>query len=131
MDAIGARRIAAIYGFLAVGLGAFGAHGLKEVLAGHGTTAIWQTAVLYHLVHAAVLWAVAAHEPFRRTPWFAFVAGITIFSGTLYILAVTGVRWLGAITPIGGVALLLGWVWLAIEPGPHGPHRGAPPGRKM
>lgn len=115
MSSLGARRISAVFGFMAVALGAFGAHGLKEVLAEHGTTAIWQTAVLYHLVHAVVAWAVAAREPFRRLPWWSFVAGMTIFSGTLYLLAVTGIRWLGAITPLGGVALLVGWAMLAVE----------------
>ncbi|MCC6354592.1 MAG: DUF423 domain-containing protein [Verrucomicrobiae bacterium] len=115
MSSLGARRISAVFGFLAVALGAFGAHGLKAVLAEHGTTAIWQTAVLYHLVHAVVAWAVAAREPLRRLPWWSFVAGITIFSGTLYVLAVTGIRWLGAITPLGGVALLVGWAALAAE----------------
>lgn len=115
MDAWNARRISALFGFFAVALGAFGAHGLKGLLSEHGTAAIWQTAVLYHLVHAAVAWGVAAREPFRRAAWWAFVAGIAVFSGTLYILAATGVRWLGAITPIGGVALLVGWLLLAVE----------------
>lgn len=115
MDACGARRISAGFGFLAVALGAFGAHGLRGLLADNGTAAIWQTAVLYHLVHAVVAWAIAAREPLRRAPWWAFVLGIVIFSGTLYVLAVTGTRWLGAITPLGGVALLAGWAMLAVE----------------
>lgn len=115
MSALVARRVSAILGFLAVALGAFGAHGLSGLLAQNGTAAIWQTAVLYHLVHAVVLWAVAAREPLRGAAWWAFVAGIAVFSGTLYLLAATGVRWLGAITPIGGVALLVGWLLLAFE----------------
>lgn len=111
-----AFRVSAIAGFLGVALGAFGAHGLKDLLARNDTTAIWHTAVLYHLVHAVVL-LVLARGPageFRRGPWLALLIGLLIFSGSLYVLAVTGVRWLGAITPFGGVAFLIGWAWLAI-----------------
>jgi len=115
MDALNARRISAILGLSGVALGAFGAHGLKALLADLGTAANWQTAVLYHLLHAVAAWAVAAHNPFRRSAWWAFAVGITIFSGSLYIMAVTGVRWLRAITPIGGLALILGWALLAME----------------
>jgi uncharacterized membrane protein YgdD (TMEM256/DUF423 family) len=106
-------RIAAIFGFLAVALGAFGAHGLKALLEANGTAAIWQTAVLYHLAHSiAALWAAERHAAATRL-WFI---GITIFSGTLYLLAVTNIRWLGAITPIGGLLLLAGWALIAIRP---------------
>ncbi len=108
-------RIAALIGFVAVALGAFGAHGLKVQLDQNGTTAIWQTAALYHLVHAAVLLYVAAREPFPRRSWWLFVVGIFVFSGTLYVLAVTNVRWLGAITPLGGLCLLGGWLSLAFQ----------------
>jgi uncharacterized membrane protein YgdD (TMEM256/DUF423 family) len=108
-------RIAAISGFLAVALGAFGAHGLKELLARYETTAIWQTAALYHLVHSAVLLFVAGRAPFPTWAWRFFVAGIVVFSGSLYVLSVTNLRWLGAITPIGGFALLAGWVALAFS----------------
>ncbi len=115
MNGLMARRVSAFFGFSAVALGAFGAHGLKSLLADLGTAANWQTAVLYHLVHAIALWAIAAREPFLRSAWWAFVIGVTVFSGSLYILSVTGARWLGAITPIGGVSLLVGWVLLAME----------------
>jgi uncharacterized membrane protein YgdD (TMEM256/DUF423 family) len=118
MTPMHARRVAAILGLLAVALGAFGAHGLKDVLGARGTAAIWQTAVFYHLVHAVMLWAVATREPFARAAWWGFAAGVTIFSGTLYLLAVTGIRWLGAITPLGGLALLAGWLLLALEKRP-------------
>ncbi len=111
-----AYRIAALVAAVGVGLGAFGAHGLKEVLVRHDTVAIWHTAVLYHLVHAVVLFAMAQVAPsqFRRGPWLALLVGILVFSGSLYVLAVTGIRWLGAITPLGGLAFLVGWCWLAI-----------------
>jgi len=104
-------KAAAILGFLGVALGAFGAHGLKPLLAANDTTAIWQTAVFYHIVHAvASLWA---SEKRPGAVWI-WTAGIVIFSGSLYILAITSLRWIGAITPIGGVLLLAGWaliVW--------------------
>lgn len=103
-------RIAAVLGFLGVALGAFGAHGLKAILESNATMAIWQTAVLYHLVHAvAALWA---SEKRPAVVWI-WTAGIVIFSGSLYILAVTNVRWLGAITPIGGILFLIGWGMIA------------------
>lgn len=108
-------RISAIIGFIAVALGAFGAHGLKGLLEQYGTTAIWQTSALYHLVHSAVLLFVAGREPFPHRAWWLFVAGICVFSGSLYLLAVTNVRWLGAITPLGGLCLLAGWLALAFQ----------------
>ena len=104
--------LAAILGFTGVALGAFGAHGLKDVLAANGTAAIWQTAVLYQLVHAvASLWA-AERRPVVARLW---AAGIVVFSGSLYALALTNIRWLGAITPVGGVLFLIGWA-LLIKP---------------
>ena len=104
--------LAAILGFTGVALGAFGAHGLKDVLASNGTAAIWQTAVLYQLVHAvASLWA-AERRPVVVRLW---AAGTVLFSGSLYALALTNIRWLGAITPVGGVLFLIGWA-LLIKP---------------
>ncbi|MHA3770556.1 DUF423 domain-containing protein [Verrucomicrobiota bacterium sgz303538] len=115
MNTSTAFRIAAIFGFAAVGLGAFGAHGLKPVLEAYGTTAIWQTGALYHLVHSVVLLLISSREPTAAWAWRLFAAGMLIFSGTLYLLAVTNVKWLGAITPIGGLCLLGGWLVLAIR----------------
>ena len=109
-------RIAAVLGFLGVALGAFGAHGLKELLVRNGHLDDWHTAVLYHLIHVVVLVAITQREPVGKAVWRLFVAGIVIFSGTLYILAVTNMRWLGAITPLGGVCLLAGWLGLALRP---------------
>jgi uncharacterized membrane protein YgdD (TMEM256/DUF423 family) len=111
-----AMRLAALTGMLAVALGAFGAHGLKDVLARHGTAAIWQTAVFYHFVHAVMLFILAGRSPFAVGPWFSFLIGILIFSGSLYLLALTNQRWLGAITPLGGVSFIIGWLWIAIWP---------------
>ncbi|MEO6742013.1 MAG: DUF423 domain-containing protein [Chthoniobacteraceae bacterium] len=108
-----AFRISAITGFLAVALGAFGAHGLHDVLEKNGRLATWETAVLYHLTHAVVLLLIATLRPLRTAAWWLMLAGVLIFSGTLYVLALTNVKWLGAITPIGGVCLLAGWLALA------------------
>ena len=108
-----AFRIAAVLGFLAVALGAFGAHGLHDVLEKNGRLATWETAVLYHLTHAVVMLVIATLRPPRIAAWWLMLAGVAVFSGTLYILALTNVKWLGAITPLGGVCLLAGWLALA------------------
>jgi uncharacterized membrane protein YgdD (TMEM256/DUF423 family) len=113
MNATFAIRLAVLTGFLAVALGAFGAHGLKATLETNGTLAIWQTGALYHLVHAVVLLMLALRETVARLPFALFASGILIFSGSLYLLAITNLRWLGAITPIGGLCLLGGWLALA------------------
>ena len=111
-----AYRVSALVAFIGVALGAFGAHGLKDILARHETTAIWQTAVLYHLIHGVALFVLSqgATGSFRRGPWWLLLTGVLIFSGSLYVLAVTGIRVLGAITPLGGVAFLAGWGWLVL-----------------
>jgi len=107
-----ATRIAALMGLLAVVLGAFGAHGLKDLLAQNHTAAIWEKAVFYHFIHAVMLFVLAQRRPLPSGPWLSFFTGILIFSGSLYLLAVTNVKWLGAITPIGGLSFLVGWAWL-------------------
>lgn len=100
-----------------VALGAFAAHGLRSRVSPE-MLAVFETGVRYHLVHALALLAVAWAADRWACYWigwagWAFVAGILVFSGSLYLLAVTGVRWLGAATPFGGVAFLLGWALLA------------------
>ena len=103
---------------LGVLLGAFGAHGLRARLTPE-LLATYEIGIRYHLSHALGLFAVAwAMERWPST-WIGaagclFVAGITIFSGSLYLLSITGTRWLGAITPIGGVCFIAGWVALAV-----------------
>ena len=79
---------------------------------------VWDKAVLYHFIHALMLFLLARRMPVARGPWFAFVLGIVLFSGSLYVLAITNVHWIGAITPFGGVSFLVGWAWLAIKPEP-------------
>ena len=110
-----ATRIAATAGFLAVTLGAFGAHGLKHLLTQNGTAAIWETAVFYHFIHAVMLFILAERKTLPVVAWWNFLIGIVIFSGSLYLLAVTNVLWLGAITPFGGLAFLIGWAWLVFK----------------
>ena len=122
-------RVSAAVGFLGVALGAFGAHGLKDILARQESTATWQTAVLYHLIHAVVLMFLSMGIPFRRGPWLCFLVGVVLFSGSLYGLALTGLRWLGPITPLGGVFFLAGWAWLAIQGARSGTGTDSGPGR--
>lgn len=108
---------AALLLFLAVALGAFGAHALKARVA-PDLQAVWQTAVQYHAWHALALLAlgvlglVRPEAPIGLPAWL-FVAGIALFSGSLYVLVLTGARGLGAVTPFGGVAFLAGWLALA------------------
>ncbi len=109
--------LGAVAAFLAVGLGAFGAHGLRSRLSPE-MLAVFETGVRYHMYHALALiltsliagrvdgWLV-------RTAGWMFVAGIVLFSGSLYALALSGVTVLGAITPLGGLAFLAGWACLA------------------
>jgi uncharacterized membrane protein YgdD (TMEM256/DUF423 family) len=109
-------RIAAALCFLAVALGAFGAHWLKPTLEANAKLEVWNTAVLYHLAHAVALLALALHGGANRGAMWLLVAGVLIFSGSLYVLAITNVRVLGAITPLGGLCFLGGWFWLLIAP---------------
>jgi uncharacterized membrane protein YgdD (TMEM256/DUF423 family) len=111
-----ASRIAAIAGLLAVVLGALGAHGwLNHLLVQNGTITIWEKAVFYHFIHAVMLFVLAERKTLQAVAWWSFLAGIVIFSGSLYLLAVTNVKWLGAITPFGGVAFIVGWVCLILK----------------
>lgn len=111
----------AINGFLSVALGAFGAHALKERLS-EKYLAIWETAVQYQMFHAVALIAIAilmhpnllGPSGALSTAGYAILIGIIIFSGSLFALALSGVGILGAITPIGGVAFLVGWIMLIV-----------------
>jgi uncharacterized membrane protein YgdD (TMEM256/DUF423 family) len=107
----------AINGALAVLLGAFGAHGLKNRVAPEMLTT-WETASQYHFYHALALLAVGIlAKQFGSagllTSGWILLAGTVVFSGSLYLLVLTDQRWLGAVTPLGGTALIVGWVWLA------------------
>ena len=109
--------IGSVSAFLAVVLGAFAAHVLKETLSADLFN-IWEVGVRYHFYHAlglfVVAWAITQWPDIHFAPagWL-FVAGTIIFSGSLYVLCVTGMRWIGTITPLGGLCFLGGWFWLA------------------
>jgi uncharacterized membrane protein YgdD (TMEM256/DUF423 family) len=110
--------VGAVAGFLGVGLGAFGAHGLRSRVSPE-MLAVFETGVRYHMYHALALVATSLLMA-RMSGWlmttagWCFTAGIVLFSGSLYLLAITGVTVLGAITPIGGLAFLAGWACLAL-----------------
>lgn len=107
---------AALNMIVAVGAGAFGAHGLKNLLSAD-MLAIWHTAVTYQVMHALGLFVLALLWPRLGAPMgtagWVMLAGIIVFSGSLYTLALTGVRVLGAITPFGGVAFIVAWAMVA------------------
>ena len=111
--------IGAISGFLVVILGAFGAHGLKDVLDDHGKL-IYDKAVLYHMFHASaililgIIQKILPEIQLQFVGW-AFLLGILVFSGSLYILSITGIKWFGMITPIGGLLFIVGWLLLFIK----------------
>ena len=106
------------FAFLAVAAGAFGAHALRDRLSPE-MLAVWETAARYQMYHALALLVVAfAAARWPASGWSAagwlFSVGIVVFSGSLYLLAFTGTRWLGAISPLGGAAFLAGWIALAL-----------------
>jgi uncharacterized membrane protein YgdD (TMEM256/DUF423 family) len=111
-------RIAAALCFLAVALGAFGAHWLKPTLEAHGLVDVWNKAVLYHFIHAIALLVLAFYGTANRGAWWLLFAGILLFSGSLYTMALIPQArdWLGAVTPLGGLCFLAGWAWLVISP---------------
>jgi uncharacterized membrane protein YgdD (TMEM256/DUF423 family) len=108
----------AVAGGLGVALGAFGAHGLKSWVEPR-LLEIFETGVRYQMYHALALLAVGLAAARQDSAWiqlagWLFLFGMLVFSGSLYLMTFTGARWLGAITPIGGVALIAGWVVLAL-----------------
>lgn len=112
-------RLGAIAMAFGVALGAFGAHGLKPRLT-PDFLAIYETGVRYHLVHGLAVFVAAwlAGEDQTRSARLAgvlFIVGILLFSGSLYVLALTGIRWFGAITPLGGFAWIAAWVIIALR----------------
>ena len=122
-------RVSAVTGCLAVIIGAFGAHGLEAVLSEEMKT-IYETGVKYHFYHALAMLAVcmgpASLWERNSTRWALrmFLIGIIVFSGSLYVLAITEIKWLGAITPIGGTAMIAGWLLLIPAANPTGGKNG-------
>jgi uncharacterized membrane protein YgdD (TMEM256/DUF423 family) len=111
--------LGAMSAFVAVAAGAFGAHALRDRLSAE-YLAVFETVARYQMYHALALLAVAlllSLRPLGTLQWagWLFVMGTTLFSGSLYALALTGTRWLGAITPLGGIAFLAGWICLALS----------------
>jgi len=113
-------RCGSVFMLLGVALGAFGAHGLKDVLSPEAKQT-YQTAVFYQLVHGIGLLSVGwmsylkTPSPLVRGAGWAFVVGILLFSGSLYAMSATGIKKFGIITPFGGLAFLIGWTFLAIS----------------
>jgi uncharacterized membrane protein YgdD (TMEM256/DUF423 family) len=112
--------LAAFSAAIAIILGAMGAHGpAHDALKAGGMLENWQTAAHYHLIHAVALVALALHRSamgrWATVGWWVLFGGMCIFSGSLYVLAYTGLKWLGAITPIGGIALIVGWLLTALR----------------
>lgn len=116
----------AILGAFAVGIGAFGAHALKEWLISTSQTETFQTASKYHFYHAfsillvGILIQINSKNSEKSSKFLSWAGnlhlfGVLIFSGTLYLLCLTNIKWLGAITPIGGVLLIIGWIFLALS----------------
>jgi uncharacterized membrane protein YgdD (TMEM256/DUF423 family) len=110
--------LGALSGFISVAAGAFGAHALRARLD-PGALSVFETGARYQMYHAlgllAVAWAVSRWPgPWAGRAGWLFVGGTLLFSGSLYALALSGVRWLGAVTPLGGVAFLAGWICLAL-----------------
>ena len=115
-----ALLIGAILGLLSVLIGAFGAHGLKETLTQNGKLDVFETAVKYQFFHALALLIVGIlmekiKDKLMIWSRNSFFSGVLIFSGSLYVLSLLNVSWLGAITPIGGLFLLFGWVFLIVS----------------
>ena len=111
---------AAVLGGVSVGIGAFGAHALRAMLEANGRLDTFETAVKYQFYHTLVLLAIGIlmyHIPDKRLGYaaLAMLGGVFVFSGSLYILCLTGTRWWGAVTPFGGVLMIVGWILLAIS----------------
>ncbi len=112
-------RLGSLLAFAGVALGAFGAHALRDKVSAEYLQT-WNTAVLYHLLHALALFSLGLYARSSgdaganvRTGGWLLLAGVLVFSGSLYALVLTGIRPLGAVTPVGGLLFLAGWAWLA------------------
>ncbi len=112
-------QLGAFLGALTVLIGAFGAHGLKKILTENDKVDVFEKAVKYQAYHTFAILLIGVllfklQHKFFDYAGFSFLIGIIIFSGSLYILSITNIKWLGAITPIGGLAMVIGWILLAV-----------------
>ncbi|RZS98098.1 DUF423 domain-containing protein [Cecembia calidifontis] len=120
MEKMAFIQVAGLLGALAVGIGAFGAHGLQGILESHGRIETFETGVKYHFYHALAMLVVGIwHSLQPERKWlkpamWSFLIGILVFSGSLYVLSLSGITWLGAITPFGGVAFIMGWLLIIL-----------------
>lgn len=119
MTAKGVLITAGILGALSVGIGAFGAHALQDTLTANGRLDTFETAVKYQFYHTLALLLLGIlmlnfDQSYLNYAAYAFIAGTVVFSGSLYTLSLTNMTWLGAITPIGGLGFILGWVFLVL-----------------
>lgn len=122
MDYRTVLRFSGVSGIIGVTLGAFGAHGLRDVLLARGMASAWETGVRYHLLHAIGLFCIAIwlRQKSSGVTWpqrwaaGSWIVGTILFSGSLYGLALGGPRWLGPITPLGGVGFIAGWILLVV-----------------
>ncbi len=117
--------LGAAFGAMSVGMGAFGAHGLRSKVTSGALEPrlleVWETAAQYQMYHALALVALALLLQHTQTSsaagpiaGWSFVIGVALFSGSLYVMTLTGLKWLGAITPLGGTAFIIGWIALAV-----------------
>lgn len=110
-------RIASVVCFVAVGMGAFGAHALAERLETADKVEVWKTAVFYQLTHGLALLVLAFSGRHQGITAWTWLTGLTLFSGSLYGLSLLeNARWLGPVTPLGGVLMMAGWLALALKP---------------
>ena len=111
-------KIGVCFSLLSVIIGAFGAHGIKDSLIKNDTVDVFNTSVKYHIFHSLAILITAILQLLgylnSTIPIISFIIGILLFSGSLYILSYTGIKWLGAITPIGGIFFIIGWITLFI-----------------
>lgn len=119
LSAANVTVVAAFFGLSGVVLGAFGAHGLSARGISPEQLSSWQTAVHYLLIHAVALLAIGFGIRVAASPWLewsaiAWMAGVILFSGSIFMLVLGGPRWLGPVTPVGGLALMVGWLMLIV-----------------
>ena len=109
-------KVASVVGGSGVALGAFGAHALDGTITDPHLLEVWDTAARYHLIHALAILGVAAHPGRPFMAGALFTAGVAVFCGSLYLMTLSGLTWLGAITPVGGVCFIAGWTVLGLTP---------------